>query len=126
MSEVVLKESIPKYGEYADGKLWFSRKGSMVTIGLTTMATEEVGEITSIELPDEGDAFDKGDITVTIDGNLGNIEVTTPAAGVINEVNAAIKDESNIVTEDPLEEGWLVKIEIEDTSDLKEFANIID
>ena len=126
MTEGILKESVPKYGEYADGKLWFSRRGSIVTIGLTTQATEEVGEITSIELPDEDDTFDKGDIAVTIDGNLGNIEVTTPAAGVIKEVNASIKDEANIVTEDPLEEGWLVKLEIEDTSDLKEFANIID
>lgn len=125
MSEVVLKDSIPKYGEFADGKLWFSRKGSILTLGLTSSAVEDLGEITSIEFPDDGDAFDNGDVVVTVDGNSGNMEVITPASGVISEINAGAKEDSNVVAEDPLEEGWLVKIEIEDTSDLKEYAVIL-
>jgi glycine cleavage system H protein len=49
--------------------------------------------------------------------------VTTPASGIVQEVNEAAKDEPDMVSEDPLEEGWLVKLEIEDTSDLKELIS---
>ena len=50
------------------------------------------------------------------------MELITPATGIIHELNEAARDEPDMVTEDPLEEGWLIKLEIEDTSDLKEFT----
>jgi glycine cleavage system H protein len=116
-----MAEVAPKNGEFSEGKLWFTRKGSLVTLGLTTVAIEEVGEVSKLELPDEGDDFDKGEVVVTVDGTNGGIEVLTPAAGIVKEVNEAAKNEPDMVSEDPLEEGWLVKIEVQDTSDLKEF-----
>ncbi|MCM2279571.1 MAG: glycine cleavage system protein H [Oligoflexia bacterium] len=112
----------PKNGEYQEGKLWFQRKGSTVTIGLTSLATEEVGQVQSLELPDEEEDFEKGDAVVTVDGSNGKLEVTTPASGFVKEVNAALVEEPDIVSEDPLEEGWLVKLEIQDSSDLEEYA----
>ncbi|MBC7690894.1 MAG: glycine cleavage system protein H [Methylotenera sp.] len=122
MSEVVLKDSVPRSGEFNDGKMWFHRKGSIVTIGITSSAVEEIGEFDGIDFPEEGDDFDKGDVFLTIDGNLGKLEAITPAAGVVTEINEAAAEEATVVSEDPLEEGWLIKIEIQDTSDLQEFA----
>ena len=113
----------PKSGEFNDGKLWFHRKGTMVTVGMTSLAVEEVGEVQSIEFPDEGADFGKGDTMVTVDGSNGKMEVIAPATGIIQEINEAAKEEPDMVSEDPLEEGWLVKLEIEDTSDLKEFRS---
>jgi glycine cleavage system H protein len=110
----------PKNGEFLEGKLWFQRKGSTLTLGLTNLAVEEVGSVESVELPDEGDDFDKGDVVATISGSNESLEVTTPAAGIIREVNSSLQEEPDRVSEDPLEEGWLVKIEIQDMSDLKE------
>jgi glycine cleavage system H protein len=97
-----------------------------VTVGLTNSAIEELGEIEGVELPSEGDDFDKGDVVVTVEGTKGAFEVTTPAAGVINEINESAKGEPTMISEDPLEEGWLVKLEIQDTSDLKEFVSAAD
>jgi glycine cleavage system H protein len=111
----------PKNGEFNDGKLWFHRKGNLVTVGMTSMAVEEVGEVQSIEFPDEGTDFVKGDTVITVDGTNGKLEVICPATGIVQEINEAAKAEPDMVSEDPLEEGWLIKLEIEDTSDLKEF-----
>lgn len=111
----------PKNGEFLDGKLWFHRKGHVVTLGLTNLAVEEVGEVQSIEFPDEGTDFGKGDPMITVDGSNGRIEVIAPATGIVSEVNEAAKSEPDMVSEDPLEEGWLIKLEIEDKSELKEF-----
>jgi glycine cleavage system H protein len=113
----------PKNGEYSDGKLWFHRKGSIVTVGLSTSAVEDIGTVESVEFPNEGDDFEKGEVVVTLDGSNGSLEVTTPASGIVQEINEAAKDTPDMVSEDPLEEGWLVKLEIQDTSDLKEFAD---
>jgi glycine cleavage system H protein len=112
----------PKNGEYLDGKLWFHRKMSTVTVGLTSSAVDELGQVQSIEFPDEGDDFEKGEVVVTVEGTNGSLEVTAPATGVIHEVNEAAKGEPEVVSDDPLEEGWLVKFEIQDTTDLKELV----
>lgn len=111
----------PKSGEFLEGKLWFQRKGSSLTLGLTSLAIEEIGQVEGVEFPDEGDDFEKGDVVLTVDGSNGKIEVTTPASGIVQEVNEAAKGEPDMVSEDPLEEGWLIKLEIQDSSDLKEF-----
>lgn len=113
----------PKNGEFLDGKLWFHRKSLMVTIGMTNLAVEEVGEVQSIEFPDEGTDFTKGDTVLTVDGTNGKLEVIAPATGIVSAVNEAAKAEPDMVSEDPLEEGWLIKLEIEDTSELKEFRS---
>src|SRR4051794_29408217 len=111
----------PKNGEYLEGKLWFHRKGLVLTVGLTNVAVEEVGSVESIEFPDEGDDFDKGEVVATVDGSHGKIEVISPAAGIIQEINSAAQEEPDMVSEDPLEEGWLIKLEIQDSTDLKEY-----
>lgn len=121
-----MAEVAPKNGEFLEGRLWFHRKGSTVTVGLTSMAIEEIGTVQGIDFPDEGNDFEKGEVLVTVEGSNGNLEVTTPATGIVQEINEAAKDEPDMVSEDPLEEGWLIKIEIEDTSELKEFAGTSD
>ena len=112
----------PKNGEYLDGKMWFQRKGSVITLGLTSHAMEELGSVESVEMPDEGDDFEKGEVILTVQGTNANLEVTTPASGLIQEINEAAAGDPDRITEDPLEEGWLVKVEIQDQTDLKEYA----
>jgi glycine cleavage system H protein len=93
-----------------------------LTLGLTPAGIEELGSVETIEFPNEGDDFEKGNVVATIDGSNGKVELITPATGIIHELNEAAREEPDMVTEDPLEEGWLIKLEIHDSSDLKEFA----
>lgn len=116
-----MSSKVPKSGEFLEGKLWFQRKGNFLTLGVTSHAIDALGSVESIELPDEGDDFDKGDAVVTVEGTHGRLEVVTPAAGLIEQVNSSAADEPDVVSEDPLEEGWLVKLEIQDPTDLAEF-----
>src|SRR5262245_18598694 len=106
-----MAEVAPKHGEYLDGKLWFQRKGTTVTLGLTNSGIEDVGNVQGIDFPEEGLDFEKGEVIITLDGSNGSFEVTAPASGIVQEVNEAAKAEPDMISEDPLEEGWLVKIE---------------
>lgn len=102
----------PKTGEFEEGKLWFSRKSAMLTVGLTDMATAEIGEIESVDLPSEGETYDEGDVIATIEGNHGQIEVTAPKAGVVREINEAVQRDPEIISDDPTDEGWLVRMQL--------------
>ncbi len=107
--------------EYNDGKLWFHKKLNVVTIGITLSALDDTGDIEGISLPSEGDDFDKDDIVCEIDGADGSMKVVAPAAGFVLEVNDPISEDVQILNEDPIDEGWLVKLEIQDDTDLKEY-----
>ena len=113
---------VPRSGEFSDGKLWFNRRGTVLTVGLTNLAIDEMGSVERIEFSSQGDDCAKGDVLATVDGSRGKIEIVCPATGTVQEVNEALVEEPDTIVEDPLDEGWLVKIEIEDTSDLEEYA----
>ena len=109
-----------KTSEYLDGKLWFQRSGSTtVTIGMTNLAIEDIGEVESVEFPNAGDDFKKGDVVATVDGTQGSLEVIAPASGIVQEVNDAVQEEPERVSDDPLEEGWLFTFEVNEASELK-------
>lgn len=107
--------------EYSDGKLWFHKKSNTITIGVTLNALDEIGEVEDVSLPSDGDDFDKDDVVCELDGSDGSLKVYSPAAGFVTEVNAPVADDVQIINEDPIDEGWLVKLEIQDDSDLKEY-----
>lgn len=115
-----MSEAAPKEGEFQDGKLWFTRRLGVVTVGLTSLAVEEIGSIEAVELPEDGDDFSRGDVVATVDGSNGALDITAPASGFITEINENAKNNKEIVAEDPFEEGWLFKIQIEDPTELKE------
>ncbi len=111
------ESKVPKEGEFSQGQLWYSRRGSVLTIGLTSAAIDKLGDLDGITLPEEGDLFDAGDDIVVIEGTHGSVEVSLPTKGVVLSVNPVANDPS-AVSEDPLEEGWLVKYQVDDLESL--------
>lgn len=108
--------------EYDDGKLWFHKKaGGIVILGVTPDAIDEIGEARSVEVPETGDDFEKDDVVCELRGPNGIVKVYAPAAGFVKDINASLSNDVMIVNEDPIDEGWLVKLEIQDDSDLTEF-----
>jgi glycine cleavage system H protein len=107
--------------DYDEGKLWFQKKSNTIIIGITVEALDEIGGADGVSLPEVGDDFDKDDVICEIDGEDGSLKVYTPAAGFVTEINEALAEDMEILNEDPIDEGWLVKLEIQDDTDLKEY-----
>jgi glycine cleavage system H protein len=110
----VKKSSVPSVQEYLGGKLWHLREGSEMTIGLTAATLEEIGAVQGVEFPESSGLVEEGDVIAIIEGENETFEVTAPTDGMILEVNDLMEDEPNLVSEDPMEQGWLVKIEPDD------------
>lgn len=116
------KESrLGKIIEFQENRLWFQKKLNTIIIGITNDALDELGTVEGINLPSVGDDFDKDDVICEVDGSDSNVKVYTPAAGFVLEVNEMLAEDAEILNEDPIDEGWLIKIEIQDDTDLKEY-----
>jgi glycine cleavage system H protein len=85
---------------------------TQATIGLTDYLQEKLGEIYSLRLPEEGEEFIKDEPFTMIEAQNGRRELKAPISGEVVEVNYEAAEVPEIVNEDPLTEGWLVKVEM--------------
>jgi glycine cleavage system H protein len=115
-----MSELVQKSGEFSQGRFWFTQEGAVVTIGFTSKATESLGELESLELPEAGQIVEKKEGIGRVEGTSDEFEIVAPFAGVVSEVNAVVSNNPSAVLEDPLEEGWLYQLEIDEEEDENE------
>ncbi len=106
--------------EYDDGRIWYRKKGKMVTIGLTEKAFEEIGDVESISLPAEGDEFTQDDVIAELSGSKNGFEIICPVDGLIHLVNDELNSNIDVLLEDPLDEGWICQIKIDSMDEIEE------
>jgi glycine cleavage system H protein len=91
-----------------------------VTVGLTDHLQEKLGELYALPLPEEGEEIIKDEPLTTVESKHGRRELIAPVSGEIVEVNYEILEAPEIVNEDPMAEGWLLKIELSSSQDFDE------
>ncbi|MEQ8659545.1 MAG: glycine cleavage system protein GcvH [Gammaproteobacteria bacterium] len=98
---------------------WLRREDDgSTTVGITDYAQEQLGDIVYVELPEAGTAVPAGSQLVVIESVKAVGEVAMPLAGRVVAVNDALADAPERVNAAPLDDGWLVRIEIDDASGL--------
>ena len=109
--------------KYSKEHEWIKLDGDVATIGITQHATEMLGDIVFVELPEIGSSVEK-------DGNAGVVESTkaasdvyTPVSGEVVEKNQAIVDDPGKVNSDPENEAWFFKLKIKDKAELDSLMN---
>jgi glycine cleavage system H protein len=87
-------------------------------IGITDYAQDQLGELVYVELPDIDKELGAGSDAVVIESVKAAGEVKAPVSGTVVEVNEALADEPEKVNNDPMGDGWFIKMKITDTSEL--------
>ncbi len=90
---------------------WALEEDSIITIGLTDYAIEQLGDIVFVELPEVGTEFAKNEVFATIESVKAASEIYMPVGGKIIEVNEELINSPELMNEDVWEKGWLIKIE---------------
>lgn len=98
---------------------WVYLENGVATIGISEYASNELGDIVFIELPESGKSVQQMEPVGTIEAVKTVAELFSPVTGEITEVNGNIADNPELVNESPYEEGWFVKIKIEDEAELE-------
>lgn len=91
---------------------WVKIAGSVAISGISDFAQEELNDIVYVELPEVGDAFERGDAFAVIESVKAASDIYMPLSGEIVEINHALVESPQLVNESPYDEGWLIKLRI--------------
>lgn len=95
---------------YAKSHEWARFDGEEVVCGISDYAQESLSDVVYVELPDEGDVLDRGDIFGTVESVKAASDVYMPVGGEIKAVNSDLEDSPELVNKDPYGEGWMIRI----------------
>lgn len=122
---------IPDSLNYTKDHEWVQIKDGIATVGVTDFAQSELGDIVFIEFPGKNESFQKGDSMATIEAVKTVADLYAPISGKVIEFNHELEENAEIINSDPIGKGWLIKLEISDSSEVKklltadEYENMI-
>ena len=115
--------AVPSEFKYSKEHEWVKVEGNTATIGITEYAQGELGDIVFVELPDVDDEINEGDTFGSVESVKTVSELYAPVSGKIIETNEELEDSPEFVNESPFEKAWMVKVELDDESQLDELLS---
>ena len=97
---------------------WVSVEGDVATVGITKHATEMLGDIVFVEVPDVGITIEQNNQAAVVESTKAASDVYSPISGEVIEGNKAIVDDPSSVNSDPEGASWFFKIKIKNSSEL--------
>lgn len=110
--------NIPAELKYTEDHEWIKIEGDKATVGVTEFAQGELGDIVYVEVETVGEELSKGDAFGTIEAVKTVSDLFIPVTGKVLEFNDEIEASPEKINEDPYGAGWIVKISIDDSSEL--------
>ena len=108
---------------YTEEHEWLRVEGDLVVVGITEHASEQLGDVVFVELPEPGTEVAKDDEVAVIESVKAASDILAPVDGEIVEVNDAIVDEPGKVNEDPMGDAWFFKMKLADLSVIDDYMD---
>lgn len=108
----------PDNYKYTKEHEWVKVLDGIATVGITDYATEQLGDVVHLELPQMTSEFESGDTFGVVESVKSVSDIYSPVAGKIVDVNTLLTEHPGMINEDPYNEGWLVKLEINDKKEI--------
>lgn len=115
--------NLPEDLKYTKDHEWIRIEGDIATIGITQHAQDQLGEIVFIELPEEGEEFEKGDVFGVVESVKSANDIFIPVSCQVIEVNDPLTDSPETINDDPYGEGWMIKIRLSDPREVKDLLS---
>lgn len=113
---------VPEEYYYSKDHEWAQVDENIVTVGITEFAQEQLGEIVYVELPEEGQKVTQNQPFGVVESVKAASDLYAPVSGTVIEVNTSLTDDPSVLNDDTMNEGWMIRIEM-DTE--KELANLM-
>lgn len=110
--------SFPDDLRYSKEHEWVRVDGSRATIGITSFAADELGDIVFVELPEQGARLSQFGTFGVVESVKAVSDLYAPVSGEVVEVNEALRDAPELLNSDPFGEGWIAKVELAEPADL--------
>ena len=108
---------------YTEDHEWARVEGKLITVGVTQFAVEQLGDVTQVELPREGEVLKQRDVFGTVESVKAVSDLLAPVSGRVAKVNSPLVDSPEYVSEDPYDGGWMLQIELANAEELGKLMN---
>jgi glycine cleavage system H protein len=105
---------------YLDSHEYVRLEGEIATIGITEFAVNQLGDIVFLELPEIGDAVNKGESFGSIESVKAVEDLKSPVTGTVIDRNEALLEVPENVADDPYGDGWFLKVRVNDPDDISD------
>ncbi len=122
---------IPEGLRYTEEHEWVKLDGNVATVGITDFAQSELGDIVYLEIDTLDSEINSNDVFGTVEAVKTVSDLFMPVNGKVVGVNSTLEDNPEAVNDDPYGEGWIIKIEVSNPSDIdalmssEEYKNLI-
>ncbi len=110
--------NVPEENYYTKDHEWAQVDENVVTVGITEYAQDTLGEIVYCELPEEGQKVTQGEPFGVVESVKAVSDLIAPVSGTVLEVNNSVADNPGVLNDDPMNEGWLLRIEMDTEKEL--------
>jgi len=108
----------PKDLKYTETHEWVKVDKDIATVGITDFATKQLTDLVYVELPSVGAKVTKGSSLGVVESVKAVSDLYSPVSGKVVKVNEKLSKEPEIITQDPYGEGWMIKVKMEDQTEL--------
>ena len=115
--------NIPSTLKYTKDHEWVKIDGEMATIGITDFAQHELGDIVYVETESIGEMLVSEEVFGSVEAVKTVSDLFMPLTGEVLEFNTALEDAPEAVNEDPYESGWIIKVKIDDPSQISKLLD---
>lgn len=113
----------PSELKYTKDHEWIKLDGDTATVGITSFAQSELGDIVYVDIDTVDESLDKDEVFGSIEAVKTVSDLFLPVNGEVSEFNESLEDAPEKVNEDPYGEGWLIKMKVTDPSQLEELLS---
>jgi glycine cleavage system H protein len=103
--------------------LWVRIEAGHARIGLSEHGQIALGEIKAVELPEIGDALERGESFSELESCRTVSELLAPVSGTVTAINIDLEDSPSLVNDDPHHSGWLIEVDLADPGELDELMD---
>lgn len=117
---------IPDDRHYLETHEWVLLADGTATIGISSFAQDELGDIVFVELPAEGDVLTQNETFGVIESIKAVSDLYAPISGTVTAVNDDLETAPELVNDDPYGDGWMLKLDVSDEAELADLLSADD
>ena len=118
--------NIPNKLNYTEDHEWIKIEGRYGIVGITDFAQQELGDIIFVEFLSINKDYNARETFGTLEAIKTVADLYTPVSAKIMEINQKVIDNPSLINSDPYNDGWLIKLDIKNSDDLKNLLNSQD
>ena len=109
--------------KYTDDHEWLRAEGNEIVVGITPHASEQLGDVVFVELPEPGTMVAQSDEVVVIESVKAASDILAPVEGEIVEVNTVLSENPALVNDDAQGAAWFFKMKLDSIDLIEDFMD---